>query len=520
MWLQAIKEEFRNMNKMGVWRVLNKPTGGKRITSTWVFKIKTGPNGEITRFKARLVARGFLQVKGKDFNFTYAPVSNIKTARILLALGAKNGWEIIQYDATAAFLNGVLDKKQEMCIPQGGWIGGLQQGQSLMLDKAIYGLKNSGRAWFLTLSKELTRLGFTQCVSDQCLWTFEKDNTVIHMLIYVDDFLVVTNNKDKLKDIMLNLNKKFIINCLGDASFYLGMRIIRNIQDKSITLDINAYIQVLLQKFKMQECNSVTTPMQPNQVLRKGKLEDKLPNVDHQTYRSLVGALLYAALTCRPDILQAVIACAKYVSAPISTHMTAAKRVLRYLKGNSTLMIGYAPTKQHQDLTAYSDSDYATDLDTRKSISGMIIYYYGGPVAWLTKQQQCVAQSSAEAELMAAVGCAKEILYLRKIFTHLGLSTTSPTQMFQDNQATIKMSTLGNIRRCKHIDIRYHFLTEKMVAKQLKITYKNTKEMTADFFTKPLPRPAFLKHRATFMLHRDDLQSKGGPAQPDLKENE
>ena len=213
----------------------------------------------------------------------------------------------------------------------------------------------------------------------------------------------------------------------------------------------------------------------------------------------MVGALLYAALTGRPDITQAVVAVAKHVQAPNKLHMAAVKRVLRYLKATPDLKINFGPTPPHQDLTAFSDSSYADNLDTRKSTSGMIIFFYGGPISWSCKSQQCVACSSAEAELMAAVGAAKEICYLRKLFNHLDISTNGPTIMHQDNQATIKMSTLGNIKRCKHIDVRYHFMTEKAVAKQIKVLYLPTKAMIADFFTKALPRPAFCRLRACFM---------------------
>lgn len=230
--------------------------------------------------------------------------------------------------------------------------------------------------------------------------------------------------------------------------------------------------------------NSVSTPADSNVKLCK---DDKVSKpVDSLLYQSMVGTLLYLAIATRPDISQAVSVVAKFSSNPNEAHLTAVKRIMRYLKESIDFRLRYERSEDGQ-LTGYSDADYAGDPDDRHSTTGNIFPMSNGPISWLSKKQGIVTLSTAEAEYVALTMAAQEAVWIRRLLTDLKVPQDHPTVLMEDNQGAICIAKNPvSHSRTKHIDVRYHYIREALIDKTIELKYCPTNEMIADLFTKPL----------------------------------
>jgi len=246
----------------------------------------------------------------------------------------------------------------------------------------------------------------------------------------------------------------------------------------------------MLEKYSLSDAKVVATPADICVQLKK---DDSVSNkVDSVAYQSIIGSLLYAAIATRPDIAQAVGVVAKFSSSPSQAHLTAAKRILGYLKGTLNLAIKYQKS-QNQELIGYTDADWAGDLDDRHSTTGNIFVMGGGPISWLSKKQAIVALSTAEAEYIALSYATQEVVWLRKLLiTDLMSASKEPTVMMEDNQGAISIAKNPVAHaRTKHIDIRYHFIREAVQNGTVDLCFCPSENMIADLLTKPLPRGRF-----------------------------
>lgn len=215
--------------------------------------------------------------------------------------------------------------------------------------------------------------------------------------------------------------------------------------------------------------------------------------VDESYFKQVVGCLMYLTAT-RPDLMYSVSLVSRFMSKPTELHLQAAKRILRYLKG--TVDFGIMYKRESSDLIAYTDSDYAGDLNDRKSTSGYVFLLSSGAVSWLSKKQPIVTLSTTEAEFVAAAGCASQAVWMRRITGKLGCVHDKATVIYCDNSSTIKLSKNSVMHgRSKHIDVRFHFLRELVQDGTIKLVHCGTKEQIADLMTKPLQLDAFLKLR-------------------------
>ncbi len=231
-------------------------------------------------------------------------------------------------------------------------------------------------------------------------------------------------------------------------------------EDGSITIYTKAYIEKLLNKYNMEDANTAPTPLAKNSYI--SKCDDKKDIVKDFPYKNLLGGLLFASLTARPDITEAVHQLSIAASAPGSDAVTGAKRVLRYLKGTKDFAIRFSPDQPFQDLTTFADADHASSPDNnRRSITGIIIFYKGGPIFWQAKTQSLTTISSCEAELVAACLATQMTLWIQKVLDDWPTATyQKPTTLWQDNQSTIHISKTGNFKRTKHINVRYYFIVD------------------------------------------------------------
>ena len=250
-------------------------------------------------------------------------------------------------------------------------------GYVMYLQKALYGLKNSAKAWFDTFATYLKSLGYSQSHYDECLWEYKnkETNKKIFIVVFVDDVLAIGDD-DFIDDFISKLSKKYKIRDLGEAETFLGMEIVRNRKNRTLKIKQTKYIENMAKRFGLTEAKPAYTPLEPKINLQKHKDKSEL-HPDNELYRSIIGSAMYAAQLCRPDIIFAVCKLSRYLNEPTHIHMTQAKRVLIYLYISKNRGITYGRKVHsiigHNIIFGYADADFATDLDSRKSTTGWIL---------------------------------------------------------------------------------------------------------------------------------------------------
>jgi len=477
-WLQAAREEYDSLLKNETWDLVDLPEGEKTVGTKWVFKTKLDASGEVKRFKARLVAKGYSQKYGIDYHDTYAPVVSLKSLRLLLAFGVKHGYKIHQMDVITAFLNGTLEEDIYVNQPEGFEVKGTEN-KVCKLKKSLYGLKQSPRCWNQVLHEYLLSKEFIQAISEECLYYshHRSDNlpeTII--AVYVDDLAILSLTDEIMDNIKEMFCERFEMKDLKEISYCLGLVIQQ--ENDSMVIHQQPYIKQLLEKYRMTDAKPAQTPSDINVKLKKDDGISKPVNATE--YQGIVGSLLYLAMGTRPDIAQAVGELSKFNSCPNQSHLTAAKRVLRYLKETFGLKLVY--NKNTQNVIGYSDADWAGSLDDRHSTSGYVFVLGGGAVTWKSKRQSTVATSTAEAEYMALYMAIQEAIWIRQLLEEI-TGKSEVINVLVDNQAAIAIAK-GTRSRLKHIDIKYHFIREAVANKQVATPYCSSEENVADMLTK------------------------------------
>ena len=406
-------------------------------------------------------------------------------------MAAEGDLELHSIDISNAFLNADLHK--DVYVQQPDFYSNSNTDICLKLNKSLYGLKQAPLEWFKTLTNELAALQFTQSDNDEALWIKSTGSAPVYLLLYVDDMLLASSNLTQLQDVKNSILNRFKGKDLGKATRYLNIDIHRDRGNRTIKISQPQYIINLLTKFKMDSSNPVSTPAVNGADLTAARDDDKM--LDGTTpYAECVGALLYLQATTRPDISYIVNVLSKHMSKPTERHWTAAKHLLRYLKGTADYGITYQGGSKHF-LIGYVDADYAADKDTRKSRTGYVYTAAGGAITWSSKQQAIVATSTCEAEYVAAAEAAKEGIFLRRIFQELGNKTASAVSIKCDNIAAIQVATsTGPTSRVKHIEIRYHFLRAAINKGLIDISHIASADNPADALTKALARDKIKFH--------------------------
>ena len=488
-WRDAMDEEIKSIEKNDTWELTSLPAGHKPIGVKWVYKIKKNSKGEIERYKARLVAKGYSQRAGIDFDEVFAPVARLETIRLIISLAAQNRWKIYQMDVKSAFLNGVLEEEVYIEQPP-GYVVKRQEDKVLKLKKALYGLKQAPRAWNSRIDKYLQENGFTKCPHEHVLYVKIKEGNILIVCLYVDDLIFTGNNPNTFEEFKKAMTREFEMTDIGLMAYYLGVEVKQ--REDGIFISQEGYAKEILKKFKMDDCNPISTPVECGIKLSK---YDEAEKVDVTLFRSLVGSLRY--LTCtRPDILYATGLVSRYMENPTTTHFKAAKRILRYLKGTINYGLFYSTTNDYR-LVGYSDSDWAGDVDDRKSTTGSVFFMGETAFTWLSKKQAIVTLSTCEAEYVAATSCVCDAIWLRSLLKELGWPQGEPTKVYVDNKSAMELAKNPVFHnRSKHIDTRYHYIRECIARKEVQVEYVKSQDQIADIFTKPLKHEDFTKLRS------------------------
>ncbi|GJT87695.1 retrovirus-related pol polyprotein from transposon TNT 1-94 [Tanacetum coccineum] len=355
-------------------------------------------------------------------------------------------------DVKTTFLYGPL--KEEVYVNQpDGFVDPYHPDKVYRLKKALYGLKQAPRAWYDELSNFLVSEGFSKGSIDPTLFITKHGEDILLVQIYVDGIIFGIQIHQSPRGIFINQAK---------------------------------YAQEILKKHGMTSCDSIGTPMATKH------LDADLSGtpVDQTKYRSMVGALMYLTAS-RPDIVHATCYCARYQAKPTEKHLTAVKRIFRYLKDSINMGLWY-PKDTGFELTAFSDSDHAGCLDSRKSTSGGIQFLGGDKlVSWSSKKQDCTSMSSAEAEYVSLSACCAQVLWLRTQLTDYGFHFDK-IPMYCDSKAAIAISCNPvQHSRTKHIDVRYHFIKEQVEKGIVELFFVGTEYQLADLFTKALSEDRF-----------------------------
>jgi hypothetical protein len=497
-WYLAMVEEMQSLHANGTYSLQELPPGHKAIRNKWVYKLKYDAAGRVERFRARLVAKGFEQVEGVDFNEVFAPTSKQTSLRVLLSIVADRDLELGQLDVKTAFLNGVLEEELYMEQPVG-----FHEGEPRVvcrMHKALYGLRQAPKAWYDKLKGELEKLGFTSSDADPGLWVGKSSaGSAVFMLVWVDDVLIASDTKECVDEAKQKLMGVFDARDLGEATVFIGMQISRDREQGVLKLSQHNHITQMLAKHRMLESRPAPTPMDPGIQLDREHAGPALDTAKYP-YSSIVGGLLYVSVCTRPDISQAVGVLSRYMSAPQQMHWNAAMRVLRYLAGTADLALVYKASGCR--LEAFCDADYAGDVDSRKSTGGFAFMLNEGAVSWASKLQPTVAVSTTEAEYMAAAAAAKEALWFSKLLATFGL-TVSPISIWCDSQSAMHLIKNAVVsQRSKHIDVQHHFLKERVARGEVLFKYCSTTANVADCLTKALPSVKFADFRGGLGLNK------------------
>ena len=329
-WKVAADFEYSSLIENQTWDLVKLPKGHNIVGCKWVFRVKNDGNGKVNCFKGRLVAQGFSQRHGVNYEEIFSPVVHLSSIRTLLAFAAKKKLHVHQMDVASAFLNGELKEEIYMKQPP-GYVQSGKENLVCKLRKSIYGLKQSPRCWNQKLCDHLKSLGFKESGADSCVFVKNETSTLKIIAVYVDDLILIAKSLSEIQQMKHSLSKTFKMKDMGQLCYCLGINF--ELTEQGISLCQKQYLIKLLERYKLTEANTVTTPMDPNVKLVKDDSYSK--KVDAAQYQSMVGSLLHVARATRPDIAHAVGIVSKFNAASTQAHLTAVKRIFRYLKESS-----------------------------------------------------------------------------------------------------------------------------------------------------------------------------------------
>ncbi|OIT38695.1 retrovirus-related pol polyprotein from transposon tnt 1-94 [Nicotiana attenuata] len=392
-------------------------------------------------------------------------------------------------DVKSAFLNGVLEEEVYIDQPLGYKVEG-QENKVLKLKKALYGLKQAPRAWNSRIDKYFQANGFSKCPHEHALYVkIAKNGDILLVCLYVDDLIFTGNNPKMFEEFKEAMAREFEMTDIGLMSYYLGIQVQQ--RKDGIFISQGEYAKEILKKFEMDNCNPVSTPVECGvKISKHGDGE----NVNPTFFKSLVGSLRY--LTCtRPDILYGVELVSRFMEAPTTSHLKVAKRILRYIKDTLDYGILYSSSKDSK-FVGYCDSDWAGDIDDRKSTTGFVFFLGNSAFTWNSKKQPIVTLSTCEAEYVAACSCVCHAIWLRSLLEELHQPQKDATKIFVDNKSAIELAKNPVFHeRSKHIDTRYHFIRDCISNKVVELEHVKSQDQIADIFTKPLKIEVFQKLR-------------------------
>jgi Reverse transcriptase (RNA-dependent DNA polymerase)/gag-polypeptide of LTR copia-type/GAG-pre-integrase domain len=492
-WQKALDYEINQLEKLGTWVVETLPHGETVIPCSEVVKVKRGPSGEVQSYRVRIVAGGHRQVEGVNYTETFSAAAKMPTVRVVLANAAQQDWEIEHIDVKSAYLNAPLKEVIYMKPPRGVLKPG-EEGKVLRLLKGLYGLKQAGRGWYLEMSRVfLKELGFKRSAIDHSVFYRREQDEHTIVAVATDDMAVTSKRAEHAKDFKSKIKRFWEITDHGPIKWFLGFQIKRDRKARTISINQQAYIESMVEKFRLTGAKAVATPMETNAQFTNHQSPSSIAQVARMKgvpYSEAIGSVLWPVVVSRPDAAYAVGILSQFIQNPGQAHWEAVKRVISYLGSTKTLWLTFGGTKETL-VEGYCDADWASQSH-RHSISGFSFHYGCGAVSWSSKKQNVIALSSTEAEYIAQTHAAKEAIWLHTFINEIRGGEKGPLTIMGDNQGAIALAKDNKFHsRTKHIDLRYHFIREAVDEGRIAMKYVPTSDNVADIFTKALAKPKF-----------------------------
>ncbi|GKV16980.1 hypothetical protein SLEP1_g27540 [Rubroshorea leprosula] len=481
LWQQVMQDELQALENTCTWDLVDVPTKKSLIGCKWVYNIKTRSNGSMERYKARLVAKGFTQEYGIDYEETFALVACLTSVRSLLAVAAMRRWKLFQMDVKNAFLNGDLEEEVYMKPPPGL---NHPPNKVCRLRYALYGLKQSPRAWYAKFSATVSEFGFTSIPHDTTLFIRKTARGMVLLLLYVDvllllyvdDMIIIGDDVAGVEKLKQSLSQKFEMKDLGFLSYFLGLEVTSS--NDGYLLSQVKYVSDLVSKAELNDGKSVSTPLEPHVKLTP---MDGSSLSDPTRYQQLVSSLVYLTTTC-PDIAYAVHIVSQFMAAPHSTHYAVVLRIIRYVKG--TLFHGlHFFANSSPVLRTYFDADWASDPSDRRSTTGYYLFLGNSLISWRSKKQAIPSRSSTEAKYRALGDTTSELLSLRWLLEDMCIPQPS-TDLYCDNQSAMQIAHNDIFHeRTKHIEVDCHFIHHQVAQGTVHLVFVGSTDQPADLFT-------------------------------------
>ncbi|KAJ3552017.1 hypothetical protein NP233_g12969 [Leucocoprinus birnbaumii] len=470
-WWEPMVREINVMKARGVYELVERPVGKNIIDPKWVYALKFDGNGALSDRKSRIVAKGYTQIQGVDFEETYAATARLESFRLILAIVASLGLVLWQLDFVAAYLNSDIEFDVYMEQPQGFSEGGGDMVWKLR--KTLYGTMQGGHDWFKTLSKAYKELGYRQSLAEPTIWTRRDGEKFTITCTYTDDTMGGSSDSAEAERAKRELGEKFEAKVMKEVDHMLGIKV--EVVEEGIRISQKAYAKRMLEKFGMESCKLRSTPLPVGIAL---STKDG-PDTDEEKEENEKGPISRGARV--PDVVTAN---------PGRAHWEAMKHVMAYVRGTLDYGITYHRGASLQPV-GFVDSDFVNDRDTRRSTDGHVFFAGGGPVSWSTKRQETVATSTTEAEYMAVSQAVQQAMWLSSFFDQAAIPQQRPVTLFIDNNGAIDMTkTYRGHKQTKHIDVRHHFIKEKVEMGEFSPVYIPSEDNVADLLTKPLPHEA------------------------------
>ncbi|SOV07013.1 uncharacterized protein UDID_17990 [Ustilago sp. UG-2017a] len=544
LWKEAIRKELEGLEAMGTWEVVHQPPGVPLVDSKVVLWLKLDADGVPVKHKARLVARGFTQREGIDYQETFSPVAPLGAIRAILALAVQNNWEVHALDITChdsvmtplvfildltltlcsfllllsfpltkrdrpvrditmAYLNSTLKEAIYMKPPEGS---GVVPGQVYKVVKGLYGLKQSGREWNQEFDRSLQRMGFFQVECAPCIYTKGQGEDMAIVVIYVNDTLVIAPRLETVLKVKKQIGQRWKMEDSGEVSHFLGIKISRDRVMRTMMIGQSGYIDQVLAKHLDKRTKPTMVPMQS---IPEGTIVTSA--AQQKEYLVIVGKLLWFANSTWPDLSLTVGVLARHMREPSQEHYQAAQWVLRYLESTKQVGLVYRANESQEPLVVHSDANWASDTTIqRRSTSGSVVLVYGNLVAWKSVTQKCVSLSAVEVEFIAATEATCELLFLKQLLRSIGIATGTPT-VYSDNTGCIQVSKdPAQHWKLKHINTKYHFIRNNVQEGRVQIKYVDTTRNLADVLTKPIGRQAMQQARSGLHLQTPAVVYKMG----------
>ena len=400
-----------------------------------------------------MVAQGYTQVEGLNFDETYASVARLEAIRILLAYACAHDIKLYQMDVKSAFLSSYISEEVYVELTP-GFEDDKKPNDIYKLRKALYGLKQAPRVWYERLGDFLLSKGFKMGKVNTTLFTKKIGKDLFVLQIYIDDIIFGSTNQEFSEEFGNMMANEFEMSMIGELSYFLCLQI-KQLKTGTFVSQ-GKYIKDMLKKFGMDDAKSVSTLMATN-----GSLDSDASGnmVDQKLYRSMIGSLLYVNAS-RPDVMFSICMCARFQASPRESHLKATKRILRYLKHTQNVGLWY-PKGAKFELIGYFDSDYAGCKVERRNTSGTCQLLGRSLVSWSSRKQNSVALSTAEAEYIAAGSCCAQIIWMKVTLKDFGINFKQMPFLY-DNESNVKLTNNPvQHSRTKHIDVCHHFVRDR-----------------------------------------------------------